>query len=46
MANRFYRQQIDQHLQIGVRAMELLRETGMETLHSRKLRSFSETAFQ
>ncbi len=46
MANRFYRQQIDQHLQIGVRAMELLRETGLETLHSRKLRSFSETAFQ
>jgi AMP nucleosidase len=46
MANRFYRQQIDQHLQIGVRAMELLHETGPETLHSRKLRSFSETAFQ
>ncbi len=46
MANRFYRQQIDQHLQIGVKAMELLRETGLETLHSRKLRSFSETAFQ
>lgn len=46
MANRFYRQQIDQHLQIGVRAMELLYETGPETLHSRKLRSFSETPFQ
>jgi AMP nucleosidase len=46
MANRFYKQQIDQHLQIGVRAMELLRETGLESLHSRKLRSFSETAFQ
>jgi AMP nucleosidase len=46
MANRFYRQQIDQHLQIGVKAMELMRETGLETLHSRKLRSFSETAFQ
>ena len=46
MANRFYRQQIDQHLQIGVKAMELMRATGLETLHSRKLRSFSETAFQ
>lgn len=46
MANRFYRQQIDQHLQIGMKAMELLRETGPEALHSRKLRSFSETAFQ
>jgi AMP nucleosidase len=46
MANRFYRQQIDQHLRIGVKTMELLRETGVETLHSRKLRSFSEAAFQ
>ena len=46
MANRFYRQQIDQHLQIGMKTMELLRETGVEKLHSRKLRSFSETAFQ
>jgi AMP nucleosidase len=26
--------------------MELLREHGMETLHSRKLRSFAEVAFQ
>jgi AMP nucleosidase len=46
MANRFYRQQVDQHLQIGVRAMELLRENGLETLHSRKLRGYAETAFQ
>lgn len=46
MANRFYRQQVDQHLQIGVRAMEILRQQGLETLHSRKLRSFVETAFQ
>ena len=46
MANQFYRQQIDQHLEIGVKAMELLRDIGLETLHSRKLRSFSETAFQ
>jgi AMP nucleosidase len=46
MANQFYRQQVDQHLQIGMRAMEMLRESGLETLHSRKLRSFFETAFQ
>ena len=46
MANSFYRQQVDQHLHIGIRAMELLRATGSETLHSRKLRGFSETAFQ
>ena len=46
MANLFYRQQIDQHLKIGLKAMELLRENGGETLHSRKLRGFAETAFQ
>lgn len=46
MANRFYRQQIDQHLQIGMRAIDLLRQTGLESLHSRKLRGFAETAFQ
>jgi AMP nucleosidase len=46
MANKFYRQQVDQHLYIGIKAMELLRATGYETLHSRKLRGFFETAFQ
>jgi AMP nucleosidase len=46
MANRFYRQSVDQHLQIGMRTMELLRQISQETLHSRKLRGFAETAFQ
>lgn len=46
MANRFYREQVDQHLKIGIRAMELLRENGLERLHSRKLRSFAEVAFR
>ena len=46
MANKFYKEQIDQHLKIGMLAMELLREQGLETLHSRKLRSFAESAFQ
>jgi len=46
MADRFYRERVDQHLKIGVLAMELLREHGMETLHSRKLRSLAEAAFQ
>lgn len=46
MADEFYRRRVDQHLQIGIRTMELLREVGMETLHSRKLRSFNEVAFQ
>ncbi len=46
MADRFYRERVDQHLKIGLLAMELLREHGMDTLHSRKLRSFAEAAFQ
>jgi AMP nucleosidase len=46
MANRFYKEQVDQHLKIGLLAMEILREQGLETLHSRKLRSFCESAFQ
>jgi len=46
MANHFYRERVDQHLRIGMRAIELLREQGITQLHSRKLRSFSEVAFQ
>jgi AMP nucleosidase len=46
MATEFYRRQVGQHLDIGIRAMEKLRAMPLERLHSRKLRSFSETAFQ
>ena len=46
MANYFYRERVDQHLRIGMRAIELLREQGIDQLHSRKLRSFAEVAFQ
>jgi len=46
MADAFYKQQVGQHLQIGIRAMEMLRGLGLEQLHSRKLRSFAEVAFQ
>ncbi|MBP9149122.1 MAG: AMP nucleosidase [Rhodoferax sp.] len=46
MANHFYRERVDQHLRIGVRALELLRAQGVDQLHSRKLRSFVEVAFQ
>nr|WP_315189516.1 AMP nucleosidase [uncultured Albidiferax sp.] len=46
MANHFYRERVDQHLRIGIRAIELLRAQGMNQLHSRKLRSFAEVAFQ
>ena len=45
MATEFYRSQVARHLLIGVRAMELLREMPLERIHSRKLRSFEETAF-
>ena len=46
MANDFYRRQVNQHLLIGVRTMELLRSQPTAGLHSRKLRSFEEVAFQ
>jgi AMP nucleosidase len=46
MATEFYKRQVAQHLTIGIRAVEKLAEMPLERLHSRKLRSFSETAFQ
>jgi len=46
MADRFYRERVDQHLRIGIRAVELLRRQGIDRLHSRKLRSFAEVAFR
>ena len=45
MATDFYRTQVANHLLIGIRAMEKLREMPLERIHSRKLRSFNETAF-
>ena len=45
MASEFYKTQVSRHLQIGIRAMERLREMPIERIHSRKLRSFEETAF-
>lgn len=45
MASDFYKTQVARHLQIGIRAMEILREMPIERIHSRKLRSFEETAF-
>lgn len=46
MADTFYRERVNQHLQIGLLTMHLLRDIGPEKLHSRKLRSFHEPAFQ
>ena len=45
MASDFYKTQVERHLMIGIRAMESLRDMPLERLHSRKLRSFNETAF-
>jgi len=46
MATEFYKRQVAQHLRIGLLAVEKLAQMPPERLHSRKLRSFSETAFQ
>ncbi|WP_212522821.1 AMP nucleosidase [Actibacterium sp. MT2.3-13A] len=45
MASDFYKTQVSRHLLIGIRALESLREMPLERIHSRKLRSFEETAF-
>ena len=45
MASDFYTTQVARHLHIGISAMESLREMPLERIHSRKLRSFEETAF-
>ncbi|MFK7993466.1 MAG: AMP nucleosidase [Granulosicoccus sp.] len=46
MASDFYQTQVAQHLEIGMLAMQKMSEMKAERLHSRKLRSFFETAFQ
>jgi len=46
MADAFYRERIAQHLEIGIHTLSSLREAGVESLHSRKLRSFDEPAFR
>jgi len=46
MASKFYQDQVAQHLKIGILTLEKLAKMGPERLHSRKLRSFFETAFQ
>jgi len=46
MADAFYRERINQHLKIGITTLDSLREAGVQSLHSRKLRSFNEPAFR
>lgn len=45
-ARRFYEQAVAQHLQIGIKAMEILSQDGGAALHSRKLRAFDEPPFR
>jgi AMP nucleosidase len=44
-ADAFYARAVDQHLRIGIAALDLLRGD-LESLHSRKLRSFDEPPFR
>lgn len=44
-ANAFYERAVNQHLRIGITALELLRGQ-LDSLHSRKLRSFDEPPFR
>ncbi len=46
MANAFYQKRVGQHLRIGLEAVHLLRQAGVDRLHSRKLRGFSEPPFR
>jgi AMP nucleosidase len=46
MANAFYRERINQHLKIGLETVRILREQGVDQLHSRKLRSLHEPPFR
>jgi AMP nucleosidase len=44
-ANAFYERAINQHLKIGIAAIDIMREDG-PALHSRKLRAFDEPPFR
>lgn len=44
-ANAFYERAVNQHLRIGIAALDLLRSQ-LNSLHSRKLRSFDEPPFR
>jgi AMP nucleosidase len=46
VANAFYRERVSQHLKIGLETLRILRENGVDQLHSRKLRGFDEPPFR
>lgn len=45
-ANAFYEERVAQHLKIGLRSIDLILASGIDALHSRKLRGFDEPAFR
>lgn len=46
MANSFYEMRVHQHLKIGLKTVDILRERGIQNLHSRKLRGFNDPIFR
>ena len=46
MANEFYKKRVQQHLHVGLGAIEYLVENGVDQLHSRKLRGFDDPPFR
>jgi AMP nucleosidase len=46
MANEFYRKRVQQHLHVGLQAIENLLSNGVDQLHSRKLRGFDDPPFR
>lgn len=46
MANAFYESQVAQHLRVGLTTLEIIRQGGIDSLHSRKLRGFNEPPFR
>ena len=46
MANHFYKDRVTQHLQVGLETVKILRDNGVDNLHSRKLRGFDEPPFR
>ncbi len=45
-AQKFYKERVDQHLQVGLETMIALRESGIQALHSRKLRGVDDPPFR
>lgn len=46
MATNFYKDRVKQHLQVGLKTIDILREGRVDLLHSRKLRGFNEPPFR